>query len=121
MNDPQSLANRYAAVWNETDAEKRRQQTAQLWIPEGRHYVGDREVQGHEALERRIKESYEKNVRDGGNRFRAVRDARQLHNVVIFHWEMLPANDETVLGRGLEFLIVDDEGRIQVDYQFYPA
>jgi hypothetical protein len=31
---------------------------------------------------------------------------------------MLPANSETVLATGMEFLIVNDEGRILIDYQF---
>jgi hypothetical protein len=34
---------------------------------------------------------------------------------------MLPADGETVLGRGLDFLITNDDGRILVDYQFFPA
>jgi hypothetical protein len=121
MDNLQDLADRYAAVWNETDATRRRQQIADLFVRDGQHYVGAREVQGYEALESRIQESHEKNVTKGGNRFRAVKDARRLHDVVTFHWEMLPADSETVLGRGLEFLIVNDEGRIRVDYMFYPA
>ena len=62
-----------------------------------------------------------KNVRDDGNRFRAAPGARRLHDVVTFYWEMLPADADTVLARGQEFLIVDDEDRILVDYQFIPA
>ena len=38
-----------------------------------------------------------------------------------FRWEMLPADSETVLESGLEFLVVDDEGRILIDHQFVPA
>jgi hypothetical protein len=121
MDHLQSLADRYVAVWNETDATRRRQQIAELWEREGQHYVGEREVRGHDALEIRIQESHEKNVKQGGNRFRAVQDARRLHDVVTFHWEMLPADSETVLGRGREFLIVNDEGQIRVDYMFFPA
>ena len=121
MNNPQSLADRYVAVWNETDPARRRQQIAELWTPSGQHYVGARAVRGHEALESRVRESHEKNVRDGGNSFRAVQDARRLHDIVVFHWEMLGAEGETVEGTGLEFLILDGEGRILVDYMFYPA
>jgi hypothetical protein len=44
-----------------------------------------------------------------------------LQDVVTFHWEMLPKQSDTVLGRGLEFMIVDDKGRIRADYMFYPA
>jgi hypothetical protein len=118
MNNAQQLAHRYVAVWNETDAERRRLEIADLWTPDGEHYVGAREVRGYEALERRIADSHEKNVRVAGHRFRAAPDARALRDVVAFHWQMLPADSETVVATGLEFLIVDEGGRILVDYQF---
>ncbi|MCP3373614.1 hypothetical protein [Bradyrhizobium cajani] len=121
MESPSSLANRYVAVWNESDAERRKSQIADLWIPQGRHYVGDREFEGYDALETRVREAHEKNVRDNANRFRAADDARRVHDVVVFHWEMLPASGETILARGLEFLVVDGSGRIVADYQFFPA
>src|SRR4051794_9339243 len=121
MESPSSLADRYVAVWNETDAERRTSQIAELWVTRGRHYVGDREVEGYEALERRVRESHEKNVRDNANRFRAADDARRVNDVVVFHWEMLPAKGDTILARGLEFLIVDGSGKIVADYQFFPA
>jgi hypothetical protein len=38
-----------------------------------------------------------------------------------FRWEMLLTDSETVLASGLEFLIVDDNGRILVDHPFVPA
>ena len=118
MDNAQHLADRYAAVWNESDAERRRRAIADLWVPDGRHYVGTREACGYAALETRITGSYEKNVRDGGHRFRATPDARALRDVVTFHWEMLPADSERVVATGLEFLILDNEGRILLDYQF---
>jgi hypothetical protein len=121
MMDAQTLADRYVAVWNERDEGSRRAAIAALWVPDGQHYVQGQQAQGHEALEKRIRGSHEKNVRDNGNRFRAASDARRLHDVVTFHWEMLPADGETVLARGLEFLIVRDDGQIVVDYQFFPA
>lgn len=116
--DAQSLADRYVAVWNETDPDRRRQQIAQLWVPEGRHYVGERKAHGYEALEVRITGSHDKNVRDGGYRFRAANDARALSDIVTFHWEMLPSGRDEVVARGLEILLLDDSGRILVDYQF---
>ena len=121
MLDPKILADHYVAVWNETDDQRRRDAIAALWVPDGRHFVGAREAQGYEALEQRIRGSHEKNVRDDGNRFRAAPGARRLHDVVTFYWEMLPAGADTVLARGLEFLLVNDEDLILVDYQFFPA
>jgi hypothetical protein len=114
----QQLADSYAALWNETDAAARRRAIAELWVPDGEHYVGTREVRGYEALEQRVIGSHEKNVRDGGHRFRAAQDARALRNLVVFQWEMLPEKSETVVATGLEILLVTDEGRIVVDYQF---
>lgn len=121
MLDPQALADRYVAVWNEKDGERRRHAIAALWVPNGQHFVEGRQARGYEELEKRIRGSHEKNVRDDGNRFRAAPGARRLRDVVTFYWEMLPADADTVLVRGLEFLIVDNEGRILVDYQFFPA
>lgn len=117
MNAAQQLADRYAAVWNETDADARRQAIAKLWGPEGLHYVKTREARGYEALETRIVGSYEKNVRDGGNRFRAAKNAQALGGVVTFNWEMVTAGGE-IAAVGLEFLVLDDRGRILTDYQF---
>jgi hypothetical protein len=117
VSDPQQLADRYVTIWNETGAEARRQAISGLWLPEGIHYVGDREAHGYTALEQRIIGSHHKNVRDGGYRFRAVKNAQALRNAVTFNWEMV-APDSSVAAVGLEFLIVDALNRIAVDYQF---
>lgn len=87
----------------------------------GQHFVEGREARGYEALEKRIRGSHGKNVRDDRNRFRAASGARRLRDVVTFYWEMLPTDADTVLVRGLEFLIINDEDRILVDYQFFPG
>jgi hypothetical protein len=117
MNTAQQLADRYVAVWNETDTDARRQTIASLWAPDGLHYVKTREVRGHEALESRIAGSHEKNVRDGGSRFRAAKNAQPLPGAVTFNWEMVTAAGE-VAAVGLEFIVLDERGRILTDYQF---
>ena len=82
---------------------------------------GAREAREYGVLGRRLPGSHERHVGHDGARFRAARNARRLSDVVTFRWEMLPADSETVLESGLEFLIVDDEGRILIDHQFVPA
>jgi len=114
----QELADRYVAVWNERDAAARRRMIEELWQPNGEHYIGDREARGYDALELRIVGSHEKNVRDAGNSFRALPDARRLRDVVCFHWEMLRPPGDDVAAVGLEILLIDDAGRIRTDYQF---
>ena len=118
MNDAQKMADRYVAVWNETDPDRRRLAIAELWGPSGRHYTATREVQGYAELEQRIIGSYERNVRDGSNRFRAVQDARALRDIVTFRWEMLRTGSEDVAASGQIVLIMDPDGRIRTDYQF---
>jgi hypothetical protein len=118
MLDAQTLADRYVAAWNERDADRRRKAIAALWSPDGQRPGGARE---YGVLARRLPGSRERHVGHDGARFRAARNARRLSDVVTFRWEMLPADSETVLESGLEFLIVDDEGRILIDHQFVPA
>jgi hypothetical protein len=121
MDTPQELAERFAAVWNERDAGRRRKAIEELWTPHGIHYVNTLIAQGYEALERRIAASHEKNVRDNANIFRARNDARRLQDVLTFTWEMVPAGSDDVLAVGLEFLHLDAERRIISDYQFIIA
>src|SRR5262249_27466171 len=111
--DAKSSTERHVAICNEVDPDRRRQ-IAQLWGPGGRHYVGEREVHGYEALERRFAGSHEKNMRDGDHRFLAANDARALRDVVTLHLEMLPSGSDEVAARGVELLLLDDTGRILV-------
>ena len=119
--EPNQFADRYVSLWNERDAEKRRQQIAALWVEEGEHYVESGKFVGLEALERRVLDAHNEFVRDAGHRFRAVPGARREGDVVTFYWEMLPREGDTVLGKGLEFMIVTERGQIIQDFQFYPA
>jgi hypothetical protein len=67
MTEAEELADRYIALWSETDAAARRKAIAELWTPDGLHYFNTREARGCEALEQRIIGSHEKWVRDAGN------------------------------------------------------
>src|ERR1700720_2206949 len=60
MNDAQYLADRYVSVWIEADPDRRRQAIAEIWRPDGQHYVDVREARGYDALEQRIVGSYER-------------------------------------------------------------
>ena len=121
MINAQELADRYAAVWNETDPSARRAAIEQLWQPDGRHYIKSMRVQGYDALEQRVTASHDKNVRDAGHVFRVVKNAQPLPGVVTFNWQMVKPTTGELLATGLEFLEVDGDGRIVIDYQFIVA
>jgi hypothetical protein len=118
IENPQGFAERYVALWNESDPGARRQGIEALWAPGGMHFMGTREACGYDALERRVTGSYEQSVRDRGNRFRALPGASALHDAVTFFWQMVPAASDEVLATGVAFLILDATGRILTDYQF---
>ena len=118
MIDGQQIAERYTAVWNEANAETRRAAIERLWRADGQQFVNATHVQGFDALEQRVRGSHEKNVRDAGHRFRLAERARQLPGVVTFKWQMVKPASNEVLATGLEFLEVDNDGRIVRDWQF---
>jgi hypothetical protein len=134
MNFVTDLCDRYVAVWNEGDPERRRAMVAELWAPDGEHLLvppqevretaaGMKmtsvfEVRGHRELELRVADAHERFVGSGEYEFRRREDAERLRDVVKFRWEMVSARDGSVAAVGLEFLVIDAEGRIRSDYQF---
>jgi hypothetical protein len=117
MLNAQALADRYVAAWNEPDAARRSSAIAALWAPDALGHKGPR---GYAALTTLTPSTPGKSARRESIRYRAAPTARLRGDVVTFRWEMLLADSETVLAGGLEFLIVDDDGRILADHPFAP-
>ena len=118
MLDAQALADRYVAAWNEPDAAKRSSAIAALWAPDA---LGHKGPYGYSALTKLTLAAPGTSVGHEGVHYRAAPTARLRGDVVTFRWEMLLADSETVLAGGLEFLIVDDDGRILADHPFAAA
>jgi hypothetical protein len=108
---------RYVSVWNEPDAAARRRLVEALWTPEGANFTRNSEWRGYDALEARVRGSWEKWVRDGGCLFRP-RHAERHHGAARFVWEMVSIGDGKVISVGAEFLLLAADGRIRDDYQF---
>ena len=121
MLDAQAIADRYVAAWSEPDPTKRSSAIAALWAPDALRHGEAREPRGYGALGRLAHGLPEKSAGREAIRFRAAPSARQRRDVVTFRWEMLLTDSETVLASGLEFLIVDDDGRILADHPFAVA
>jgi len=146
MTDTQALVERsvrnvadtYVALWNEPDADRRRQMIATLWAEDGRHILQPPEeiralaaqpgiamtaileAQGHEEIEARAASVYEHWVGSEGLSFRGRDDADRLADVVKLHWEAV-TTDGTVFAVGLSFLVLAADGRIERDYTFIVA
>jgi hypothetical protein len=108
---------RYVAMWNEGDPGRRRRLIEELWAPDCANYTQAGEYRGYDALEKRVRISWEKWVRDAGCRFR-TRHFHLHHGALRFAWEMVDAADGKVRSLGLEFLLLAADGRIREDYQF---
>jgi hypothetical protein len=135
MPRPTELVERYIAMWNEEDPDARSAAVRELWAQDGAHVLqppqemlGEAarigfinpvlEARGHHALEARVTRAHEEFVAAGEFRFRQRDDAMQIGDVIKFGWEMVPAADGEVVATGLEFLVLDTQGRIRCDYQF---
>jgi hypothetical protein len=134
MTDPRDLVDRYVAVWNEPDAERRRKAVSELWTEDGVQVLQPPreiretaatlgvtptlEARGHDALQVRVTRSYEQFVAPGEFIFKPRDNADRLGDVVKFNWEMVRGSDGEVAASGLQILVLDDDGRIKTDYLF---
>ena len=116
--DIDRTVDRYVAIWNEPDTDKRRLEIVSLWTPDGLHYAKSHTCHGYAALEDRVARSYERSIAPGLNVFRHADNAESHHNVVRFNWHMLRRDGEEIVATGFEFLVLADDGRIRADYQF---
>jgi len=135
MTNPNELADRYVALWNEPEPERRRAAIAALWTEDGAQILQPPqeiraaaaapgigmtavlEARGHAALEARATSAHEQFIAGGDFTFRRRENVQRLGDVVKFNWEMVSGSG-VVAGVGLEFLVLAPDGRIRTDYQF---
>jgi hypothetical protein len=118
MSNAEDIARRYIHIWNETDPGARRAQVAALWIEDGTHYVRLREVRDHADLETRVATSHQTNVAERNYKFELAGGVEQLRDMVKFNWRMVPNSGRAVAATGLIVLLLADDGRARIDYQF---
>ena len=134
-SEAMQLADRYLALWNEPDADRRRRLIGELWTESGSQVLqlpmemreiaagpglglaATLEARGHAELEARARASYAHWVASEGLNFRGGEDAERLGDVVKFRWEAV-AKDGGVLAGGLNVLVLAADGRIDRNYTF---
>jgi hypothetical protein len=114
----ENLVDRYTAIWNEPNVDARRAAVAALWAPDGATLHRLIEARGYTALEARVAGAYEKWVRDKGYVFRPRGNAVAHHDMVKFNWEMGPPAGGEIVSVGLEYCLLETDGRIRCAYQF---
>lgn len=116
MMDIDALIERYIAVWNESDPTRRDQRAAGLWHERAVRYNHTTEQVGRVAIAQAVISTYER-FGAHGYRFRALSNAVGHHNAVKFSWEMIDRRGRTD-SIGTTFLLFDENGSINLDYQF---
>jgi hypothetical protein len=137
VRNPTELADQYVAVWNEPSEEARRTAVAELWTEDAVHLLQPPEeavkaaaalsitavfqARGHEELLARVGRAYEEFVASGQMSFRRRGEAGRVHDAVRLGWEGVSTSDGTVVAHGTNFLVLDADGRVRLDYQFVEA
>jgi hypothetical protein len=111
------FADKYMASWNEEDPEIRHKLIEELWAEDATYYnrifVCHGPAQMEYAVGRSHDEYYEK-----GFTFKSQNDAYGHHNGVRFGWVMISADTGEVDTFGQDFIVLNDDGQIVIDYQF---
>jgi hypothetical protein len=132
MINPNELADRYVAMFNDPDPERRRAAVKELWStgavqvlnpPQEVREVADAlamspifESRGHAELEARVTRAYEQFA--SKYEFRRSGDAARLQDVLTFRWEAILRDSGEPDGAGRHVFMLDADGRIRRDYLF---
>jgi hypothetical protein len=118
-NDAEDLAERYLAMWNETDAAARRRRVGELFAPDGVHVSEASTAKGHAGIEAEAGAAQAAYIAKGFL-FSPAGCSQAHHNVARFQWRMRRSEGDD-LAVGSNLIVLDDQGRIRFDYQFEEA
>jgi len=108
MSNPAELADRYIAMWNETDARRRRALIAGLWA-EGATYIDPlMQGEGIDGIDAMVAAAQQ---RFSGLVFQLARKAEAVAGTMRLSWHLGPAGGDAIAG-GTDFAIMAD-GRLQ--------
>jgi hypothetical protein len=112
MIDPQNLAQRYIASWNETDAATRRQLVGNLWTEDANYVDPMMQAGGQDGIAALIGGVHAKFP---GYRFALSGQADGHGPYVRFSWSLAPTDGPaagSIVARGTDFAAVADDGRL---------
>ena len=116
--DLPQLVEDYIMLWHIDDDSKRRRAVESLFSVDIRHETSASIYDGLDAMQARIQTAYDTWVKTGIHRFTAAGTATAHHSTARLRWHMIRVDDETVVSTGSEFLVLNDSGRINADYQY---
>ncbi|HVI05277.1 MAG TPA: hypothetical protein VM711_04185 [Sphingomicrobium sp.] len=114
------IIEQYVAVWNEADPDCRRERIRSVWAPDGSTCYRLLDAHGYDAIEERVRASWDRWLRDGKYTFRPKQVAAH-HDAIRFDFALVTLPEGEVEANGLSFLLLNSDGRLQRDYQFNPS
>ena len=117
LGEARAFADRYVALWNERDTEKRRQRVAELWTADGAHVSAKGVRIGHGAIEDEAATIHAASLALGFV-FAAGSHSQAHHDVVSLTWHRREKTGGKVVAAGADLLVLDRSGKIRFDYQF---
>lgn len=108
MMNATATIDRYIAIWNETDAERRRDLIARTWTEDGAYLDPIMAGDGHDGIDAMIAGVQS---RYAGYRFRRTSEVDAHHDRVRFGWELGPEGGPAAAG-GLDVGVLVD-GRLR--------
>ncbi|BCJ60835.1 nuclear transport factor 2 family protein [Micromonospora endophytica] len=115
MSTHTDLVDRYLAVWNEPDAERRATAVAALFTTDASYTDPLAAIRGHEEIVATVT-----GVRDAfpEHEFRRHGDVDGHHDVVRFGWALVPAEGGEAVVIGFDVAVHDSDGRIRAVHGF---
>lgn len=105
MTDAAQIANRYIAIWNETDPARRRALIAQSWTEDATYTDPLMQAEGHAQIDALIAGVHE---RFPGFRFALIGRPDGYGSRVRFSWELGPEGGESLV-KGTDFAVLDGD------------
>ena len=116
MSDIGDKIEKYVASWSEPDAQVRKTILAELWAPDAVYKNPIAEFHGLQGIEDAVTEAYDAFATQGYTFRVAKLDTN--HEAVRYTWEMTPAGADEPQVIGTQVVTLDEEGRMQRDFQF---
>lgn len=108
------LINRYIAMWNETDATRRRDLIVRVWTQNASYVDPVLQGDGHAGIDAMVQAVHE---RFPGHRFHRTSDVDTHHDRVRFNWVLRPENGPVAV-QGVDFGVIAGE-RLQTMTGFF--
>lgn len=116
MTDNTTLVDRYIAMWNETDAKRRRDLIARIWTESASYVDPAAKGAGHAGIDAMVAAVQE---RFPNYEFRRTSDVEAHNGRLRFRWELAPSEGPPIVS-GTDFGVLADKGdRIEAIIGFF--